>query len=441
MKCVECVEQLTGYVEGLSDEMSRQAVQAHLDSCDACRAEAEAIAGLRVRLQTNAGRFADAGLSAPVMDRIRRQQAKVRRHGMLWRYKGRLSAAVAAAALVAAVVFAILSRTGTTAYALEQTVEATKAVRSVHMRMVLLDVELGGRKWNIHNEFWAQYGEDGKPIRVRVNYPLTNDGHKVVLWEKDKVSVWMKDKGGSAGTGALLITPSGGVPNWIEGFSDPKAIVDELYEAQSGGKAFIEKEEPVTQWAPVRLTVTRSDSLGVRKVYLIDPKTKLLEQLDTYRLQSGGDYKLVSSMIVSDYNEPVDPRLFVLDVPEDAVRVDERTQVIGLPKGSLTDKEIATKVTREFFEALIARDYAKAGQLLSGMPADRMEKAFKDTRYVRIISLGEPAVQPEPGVGGLVVPYEVEVEEGGQTTVKKYQAAVRPVGPAQPDRWTIHGGI
>ena len=49
-------------------------------------------------------------------------------------------------------------------------------------------------------------------------------------------------------------------------------------------------------------------------------------------------------------------------------------RTIGLEKGDLTNDEIAAKVAREFFEALIAEDYAKAGLLLEGMPAERMKE-------------------------------------------------------------------
>jgi len=218
--------------------------------------------------------------------------------------------------------------------------------------------------------------------------------------------------------------------------------MDDLYQAQSAGNVRIETQEPPQgEWLPIELTVTPVVSPSERRAYLVDPKTKLLKQIDTYTLEGGVNYRLVSSLTIMDYDRPSDPKLFRPDFPEDIVRVDETTQVIGLAKGDLSDNEIATKVTREFFEALIAKDYAMAGQLLSGMPADKMEKIFKEMQFIRIVSAGEPYAQPLAGVGGLVVPCEVEAEAGGRRQVTEFKVAVRAVGGPQGDRWAIHGGI
>ena len=48
-------------------------------------------------------------------------------------------------------------------------------------------------------------------------------------------------------------------------------------------------------------------------------------------------------------------------------------------------------MAREFFEAIIAEDYAKAGLLLGGMPAERMKEVFGRVKYQRIVEVGKPA--------------------------------------------------
>jgi len=98
------------------------------------------------------------------------------------------------------------------------------------------------------------------------------------------------------------------------------------------------------------------------------------------------------------------------------------------------------EVVREFFEALIAKDYAKAGRLYEGIPAAKLEQGFAGLTVVRILSIGKPTPHPIPGVGGLRVPCQIEVEKDGVRSTQTHEPGVRPVY-SQPDHWTIHGGI
>ncbi len=122
------------------------------------------------------------------------------------------------------------------------------------------------------------------------------------------------------------------------------------------------------------------------------------------------------------------------------MRIDMTTQVVGLSKGDLTDEEIAVKVAREFFEALIAKDYGRAGAIYSGMPASRMKEGFGRIEFLRIISVGDPTPHPRAETRFLQVPCEVELRVEGQTQVKKFMPNIRAVYN-QPDRWAIGGGI
>lgn len=112
-------------------------------------------------------------------------------------------------------------------------------------------------------------------------------------------------------------------------------------------------------------------------------------------------------------------------------------QAIGLAKGDLTDTQIAVKAVREFFEALIAKDYAKAGQLFGGVTAAKMEQDLGKVNWLRIVSIGEP--KAEPGGGGMVVSCSIEGELGGHKSSKDFRPKVRPVGSSQPDRWIVCG--
>ena len=88
---------------------------------------------------------------------------------------------------------------------------------------------------------------------------------------------------------------------------------------------------------------------------------------------------------------------------------------------------------------MIAEDYAKAGQLLSGIPAAKMRELFGKSDFVRIVSIGTPTPHPNPKTRFLCVPCEVEIEVNGVKSTRKYTPNVRPVYN-QPDRWAIGGG-
>ena len=101
---------------------------------------------------------------------------------------------------------------------------------------------------------------------------------------------------------------------------------------------------------------------------------------------------------------------------------------------------VAVEVARQFFEALIAEDYAKAGKILQGLPAAQMEKWFGHINFIRIVSIGQPTPHPDPRTKFLCVPCEVETEAEGKKVIKKLTLNIRALY-GQPDRWAIGGGI
>jgi hypothetical protein len=98
------------------------------------------------------------------------------------------------------------------------------------------------------------------------------------------------------------------------------------------------------------------------------------------------------------------------------------------------------KVARAFFEALIAKDYGRAGSIMSGLPASRMEEAFGKMKFLRIISVGNATPHPDARTRFLQVHCEVEIRVEGQTKIEKFVPCIRAV-EGQPDRWLIGGGI
>ena len=356
--------------------------------------------------------------------------------------KSPITKLAAAAVIIAAVALSIifLNKSMPTAYALEQTIQASHTVRYLHIKSFKANEDEP-------KEFWIEFYKDGEVKNVRMHMPewdSPEDGAKVTIWKENKAQVWFKKK-------RSLITMrektvAAHTLNFIKEL-DPKLVVERLYYArQAQGEVEIEIDEPSNKAEPIVVTATclpGSLRAGWRLVLFVDRATKLVTSIKFYKLKDG-KYQYVELIEYYDYNQPIKAEMFSLDdddIPSDVMRIDQTTQKIGLVQGNLTDKEIAVKVVREFYEALIAKDYAKAGQLYGGVPADKMRERWEKMNVVRIISIGEPIPHPTPGVGGFQVHCEIEIEKDGvKSILKPYGPGVRPVR-GQSHRWNIHGGV
>jgi hypothetical protein len=357
--------------------------------------------------------------------------------------KNPITKLAAAAVIIVGVVLtvAIWEKTTPPAYALEQTIQASHSVRYLRIK----DFKKGMEE---PKEFWLEFDEHGDIKNIRAHMPeweSPSDGAKVVIWREGKATVWFKKKK------ALLTIKEKRFADKIAAavhLFDPKLAIQRFSEMEKRGLVKIEIEEPSKKTEPVIVTATylpEAKEFGLladRTVLFVDQTTKLLISLEGYHLAEGGDYELTGWTEFHDYNQRIDPHLFVLDdLPSDVMQIDQTIQDIGLEQGDLSDEEIAVKVVREFYEALIAKDYAKAGRLLEGIPAARIEEMFEDLKIVRIISIGEPKPHPTPGVGGFMVPCKLEIEKDGTRSVyEPYGPGVRPVYN-QPNRWGLHGGV
>jgi hypothetical protein len=430
MNCAECRYQLLGYLEGLIDPDLSSQIDAHVATCPPCREELAALRQVQGQLQRDGQAPSGVSLESAVMDRIVNRQTLQRRKS---RMRNRILAWSAAAAAVLAlplVLMIVIGKTANTAYALEQTVAAVRTVTTVHLKC---DPPANGAA-----EIWIQFDEAGQLQYGRVDFPASQDGPKVVILKRDVAEVWLKAKN------SLLTLREPKAVAGLEamiGQLDPKQVVEQLYKAQAEGKDDIKIEPPAAKGDPITVTrTTHRDSQERRDVFLVDPETKLLRQLDRY-VREGESYTRVSGITIVGYNQPIDPTVFAPELPADVMRIDWTTQQVGLAQGDLSREDIAAKVAREFFEALIARDYAKAGLLYSGIPAAKLQEGFGAVTFVRIVSIGVATPDANPMTGFLNVPCEVVVKEaGGDETARKFVAKVRPVH-GQPGRWAIDGGI
>jgi len=345
----------------------------------------------------------------------------------------------AAAVVVVAGLLAILfwSPSVPTAYALEQTLAALHSVRTLHMRDLAPDQ-------NEPKEFWIECDDAGELLNVRMHVPAWDspaDGAKEVVWHAGKAQVWFKAKGA-----VVTVNEKDKVAQLLEMVVafDPKRALERVMELQEQGRAQVQIEHPSNKAEPIKVTVTyKGDRQDIQEVMMINQATLLLESKYRYRLVNGQEEYLGGDEFLS-YNQPIDPSMFVLEnLPANVMRVDMTSPDVGLARGSLTEEQIAEKVAKEFFDALVAEDYDRAGRLIGGLTGDALKTmlAGKGLKFVRIVSIGKAVPHPNPATRGWAVPCEVEMEKDGKTSVETFPSlGVRPV-QGQPDRWVVFGGF
>ena len=449
MNCIDCKEKLTELLEGLLPETQRQTIEEHLKDCRQCQAEWKELKDLGERLTSGSQTWQQTNLEDVVFNRIIRQQNEklkqadtLNRQSKIWRkiMKSKITKLTAAAVIIITVVLSIsvFDKSIGTAYAIEQTIEANHTVRYLHVRFT--DASHDEPK-----EFWVECDEFGQITKARMHMPEWSsplDGAKVGVWGKNKVEIYFKKKN-------LLFTAkdkavADRMLKLVEE-CDPRLAVERLYEREAQGKVKIEIEEPSDKAEPIILTATylpESLTPNKRAVLFIDQATKLVTAIEFYSLKNG-EYQYTEVQEYYDYNQPIAAEMFVLvdEIPADAMRIDQTTQEVGLVQGQLSDEEVAVEVVRQFFEALIARDYAKAGKLMEGIPADRMKQGFANIKFLRIVSIDQPTPHPVPETKGVLVQCIVEIEKNGEISEWKLdRLGVRQVYN-QPGRWTIFGGI
>ncbi len=385
-------------------------------------------------VETVMSRIESAGVAEP--DRIKKLNKKlILRRFIMNRFTKLATAAVIIIAAILSIT--ILDKSATSVYAIEQTIQASHSVRYLHIQsFVSSDQEPG--------KIWVEFDQTGQVKNVRMDLPEWaggGDGPKLVVWKENKAQLWMKKKK------SLVTIKDKTVAAQMVKMArelDPKLGVERLQKEKEQGKIKLVVEEPANKSEPIIVTATNieeDNSPFQRAVLFVDQATKLVVSVELYKLQ-GEQYRKVITLEYYDYNQPIDPKMFTMDdVPDDVMRVDQTAREIGLVQGDLTGKEISVKVVRQFYEALIVKDYAKAGRLFEGIPAEKIQEMFGDMNIVRIVSISEAVPHPYPKVGGFQVHCKIEIEKDGvKSILKPYGPGVRPVH-GQSHRWGIHGGV
>lgn len=355
----------------------------------------------------------------------------------IWRIimKSRITKLATAAVIIIAVVLSIIfwDKSVTNVYAIEQTIEANRTMRYLHLRY------FDSSHDNVAKECWLEFDETGHATNVRINWSEWMAGGEVVVWNKDKTQILNKKQN-------FLITFNDEIYTdrvlTMARRENPRLAVERLYERQAKGEVEIEIEQSASKAEPIVVRATGLGDNTMRFVLFVDQATNLVTRLKWYQFKNG-EYKYQGVMEYHDYNIPIDANVFSLDdeVPGDIEIMDTRVQDVGLAQGNLSNKEIAIKVVREFLEALIVKDYAKAAHISGILPLKKIEQGWGNIKVVRIVSIDEPTPPAKPSKlfpNWQHVLCTIEIEKNGKEAQQQLKSfKVRPV-LGRRERWVFH---
>ncbi|MHC4759214.1 MAG: hypothetical protein ACYTE8_11205 [Planctomycetota bacterium] len=339
----------------------------------------------------------------------------------------------AAVLLMVSLVTTIFLTSTPTAFAIDRVIDAYDSIRFIYIKEFKPDRE-------VPNEFWIQSDETGRVVKARYCLPKTEDGTKIITWTPERTELWFKNKGG------YLIMQSNKVENWMQYLvmqCQPKIIMQQLLEKEKSGEVEIDIQQPKDKHSSGIITST-SKAKSKKEIYYVNPATDLITHIEFYSIEDSGDV-LLSTMEFHDYNVPINEKMFSLgdEIPDDVWISDQLNQLVGVSQGDMTDEQAAEETVRQFYQALIDKDYKKAGLIMGGMQEEFVKNNFVKANITKIISIGTAEPQLWWVKRGFKVTCELEIiNSDGQKVLGMAGPYVRPGDDEMhPDSWNITGGM
>jgi hypothetical protein len=165
-----------------------------------------------------------------------------------------------------------------------------------------------------------------------------------------------------------------------------------------------------------------------RRVYVFDDQNERLESVKIYLHSASGD-TLIFKLDQIDYNPPIDPDVWKLDLPADVSWYQIEMQ--KLPDNEKYASMTAEQATRAFFEACSQENWSEAEKFMRESPVDHLTKQYLGG--LEIINIGTAfSSKASPG---WFVPYEIKLKNG---YVKKMNLALK--NDKATGRWFVDGG-
>ncbi|MHC4659637.1 MAG: hypothetical protein ACYS83_10765 [Planctomycetota bacterium] len=252
----------------------------------------------------------------------------------IWRtiMKSRITKFAAVVVVIAAIVLSItlFDVSAPTAYALEQTIEASRSIRYVQLKWYMPPDHLT-------SEFWLKYDENGNLHTMRRDVYKKGVNRETIIWKQDETKWWRKRQN-------QLFTFSDEIYNaktlHLAKVQDPRTLAERVQRKKPEKQLQI--EEPSNELEPIVITATYPDK---RFVLFVDQSTKLVTSWESYVLKDG-EYRFEELMKCCSYNAVTEPSIFTLDdeLPDDISVINRTLDLEPSPNRKLVDKQTLEEV-------------------------------------------------------------------------------------------------
>ena len=444
MNCAECRENLVALIEGLLNREESLQCQAHLQICAACRAEHGTFTRLQRRLVTRGRKAERVSTVAPVMRRIRALQSEGERDStmskLFTRWGFGLGAAAGAMALILVILLVSPKTQATAAEVMANGAKAVAKLTSIHLRGQLRTAPQDNFSAIIPDqrivtiELWKQFVPQ---LKWRVEKPgrvAVMDGQATLLFIK------------SANLAMKLPQPSPSAfdTQWLHEMANLSHTLDnELRAIKSHGwPTTLTRQKGTDGKTKAVITVEAKSGLpdsdflknkffmtaDTRRVYTFDDQTELLESVKIYLHAASGE-QLIFAVNQIDYNQPIDPTVFQLELPANVNWY--QTEMQKLPDNEKYAAMTAEQTARAYFEALARQDWTEAEKFRRDKVGEKLKQLVSGLEVVNIgTAFASEAYDPD----GRFVPFEIKL--GGQTI--KHNLALKR--DRKTGRWFVDGG-
>ncbi len=167
-------------------------------------------------------------------------------------------------------------------------------------------------------------------------------------------------------------------------------------------------------------------SADTRRDYVFDNQSELLESVKVYLHSATGD-QLVFSLDEIEYNTPIDPAVFQLQLPANVTMAGEMPT---LPDNAKYAAMTSEQAARALFDACSREDWTEAAKFINPLP-DSLKQYLGG---LKVVSIG--AHFTSAGNEAQFVPYEITLKNG---EVKKHNLSLKR--DQNTSRWYFDGGI
>ncbi len=282
-------------------------------------------------------------------------------------------------------------------------------------------------------EIWKQFGENTKWRVEKPGRVIVMDGSSTIQLIKPPVNTAIK---------IPQPTESPFDTGWLFSFTNVQNLINkQLQSAMAQGwdmkltheqdmdvkKLLVTVEAKSAKDADDYLKNDSIDTSDTRRVYRFDAETKRLEAVQIYMHLKDKDV-LVFEADKIEYDQPIDPARFTLELPKDVKWYQEPTKLADNEKyENMTPKKAATT----FFQACAEENWDEVKKFWE-MPVD--ERLKENMGGLQVLKIGEPfQAKPYPG---WFVPYVIIFPDG---RIQKHNLGIRNDNPV--NRYMVNGGI